>query len=557
MIDTYGCLKKPNECYRYEISQCEKRKHLLESFRIIAGSLGFRAKILASANNMFTLSITGDNIDKIPVKLPRKQIHHQVRMKNCWSHHIEIKSIGRGPFCGWNIDKNERFLLGDFTITHNTRLQGGKDSASERYIFTQLNKITRFIFRAEDDAVLTYLDDDGQSVEPIFYVPIIPMVLVNGVKGIGTGFSTDIMCYNPQQIIDYIKHKLTPASASAPTINPYYKNFKGTIERIVDASTSTSTSTAAKYLIKGCYTILDDKKIRITELPVGTWTDEYKKFIEQLIEPVAKKSGGEAAGGSASGSSSASAAAIQLVKDYNDMSTDTIVDITLTMMPNIIATYRGKIVEHGCTMLEKCLGLYTTQSTTNMNMFDANEKLKKYNTPEEIVDDYYPVRIEYYQKRKAYLVDALMKELLVLSNRARYISEILDDTIDLRRKTTAMIVQILKERKYDMHQGDDGDSGAGYKYLLKLPMDSVSEENVEKLRSEKEKKEKELAHLESKTTQNLWKDDLAELEEEYGKFVERSAVAEGTNIKTEDGSSTKKAKPVTKTKKLLAPVAAQ
>jgi DNA topoisomerase-2 len=437
-----------------------------------------------------------------------------------------------------------------------TRLQGGKDSASERYIFTQLNKITRFIFRAEDDAVLTYLDDDGQSVEPIFYVPIIPMVLVNGVKGIGTGFSTDIMCYNPQQIIDYIKYKLTPASApasaSAPTINPFYKNFKGTIQRIVDASNSVST--AAKYLIKGCYTILDDKKIRITELPVGTWTDDYKKFIEQLIEPVAKKSG------DAAGSASASTA-IQLVKDYNDMSTDAVVDITLTMMPNIIATYRDKVVEHGCTMLEKCLGLYTTQSTTNMNMFDANEKLKKYNTPEEIVDDYYPVRIEYYQKRKTYLLDTLRKELLVLSNRARYIGEILDDTIDLRRKTTAMMVQILKDRNYDVQQGDDdGDLVAGYKYLLKLPMDSVSEENVEKLRTEKEKKEKELAHLESKTTENLWQDDLAELEEEYKKFMERSSGEEGTNTKTEGGSSTTKTKAKPKSKstlKPLAPIAAQ
>jgi DNA topoisomerase-2 len=450
-----------------------------------------------------------------------------------------------------------------------TRNNSGRDSASERYIFTQLNKITRFIFRAEDDAVLTYLDDDGQSVEPIFYVPIIPMVLVNGVKGIGTGFSTDIMCYNPQQIIDYLKYKLTPAPASgpahgpAPTINPYYKNFKGTIERIGNGNTddSASTSTPAKYLIKGCYTILDDKKIHITELPVGTWTEDYKKFIEQLIEPVAKKSSDAA--GSASTSASA-AATIQLVKDYNDMSTDTIVDITLTMMPNIIATYRDKIVEHGCTMLEKCLGLYTTQSTTNMNMFDANEKLKKYNTPEEIVDDYYPVRIEYYQKRKAYLLDALRKELLVLSNRARYISEILDDTIDLRRKTTAMMVQILKDRKYDVQQGDDGkdskdgsDSGTGYKYLLKLPMDSVSEENVEKLRSEKEKKEQELVQLESKTTENLWQDDLEELEEEYKKFIERSSGEEGTKAKSEDGASVKKSKPTPKLKKTLAPIATQ
>jgi len=238
-------------------------------------------------------------------------------------------------------------------------------------------------------------------------------------------------------------------------------------------------------------------------------------------------------------------------------------------MPNIIATYRNKVVEHGCTMLEKCLGLYTTQSTTNMNMFDANEKLKKYNTPEEIVDEYYPVRIEYYQKRKTYLLDALRKELLVLSNRARYISEILDDTIDLRRKTTAMMVQILKERKYDMQMqnGDDrddrdgGDTGAGYKYLLKLPMDSVSKENVEKLRMEKDKKEKELAHLESKTTQNLWQDDLAELEEEYKKFMERSSssiIGSGSGKEGGSAASSKKGIPKLnqKSKKILAPIVA-
>ena len=103
-----------------------------------------------------------------------------------------------------------------------------------QYIFTQLNKLTRLIFRSEDDAVLTYLDDDGQSVEPIYYVPIIPMALVNGTKGIGTGFSTDIMCYNPAQIIEYIKRKLSGAGSAQTPIEPFYKNFKGTIRRVGD-----------------------------------------------------------------------------------------------------------------------------------------------------------------------------------------------------------------------------------------------------------------------------------------------------------------------------------
>jgi DNA topoisomerase-2 len=407
-----------------------------------------------------------------------------------------------------------------------SRLQAGADSASERYIFTQLNKLTRLIYRSEDDAILTYLDDDGQSVEPIYYVPIIPMVLVNGTKGIGTGFSTDIMCYNPAQIIAYIKHKLAGASTSAtpapaPTIEPFYKNFKGTIRRVGDT----------KYLLKGCYTILDDKRIRITELPIGTWTDNYKKFLENLIEPPAAGDKGKDKDKDKDGASSSA----PIVKEYNDMSTDTHVDITVTMAANIIKTYSEKATEFECNMLEKVLGLYTTQSTTNMNLFDAKEKLIKYSNAEEIVDSYSVTRLEFYGKRKDALIAALRKELMVLSNRARYITELLEDKIDLRRKTNKQLVELLKERKYDsMDAKDAKDAGSdenggddtssqgqqGYKYLLKLPMDSVSEENVKKLLNEKEKKEKELSELSSKTVEQMWMKDLEELEVEYNKFVE-------------------------------------
>jgi DNA topoisomerase-2 len=392
-----------------------------------------------------------------------------------------------------------------------TRLQSGADSASERYIFTQLNKLTRLIYRPEDDAVLTYLDDDGQSVEPIYYVPIMPMVLVNGTKGIGTGFSTEIMCYSPTQIIAYLRHKLMEAPAPAPSIEPFYKNFRGAIRRVGDS----------KYLFKGCYTILDDKKVRITELPIGTWTDNYKKFLENLIEPPHAAAGGKDKDGAASSA--------PIVKEYNDMSTDTHVDITVTMAANIIKTYSEKAAEYDCTMLEKVLGLYATQSTTNMNLFDANEKLVKYGNAEEIADSYSVTRLAFYGKRKDALIAALRKELMVLSNRARYITELLEDTIDLRRKTNKQLVELLKERKYDsMDANGDNDKGAdeqssqgqGYKYLLKLPMDSVSEENVKKLLNEKEKKDAELSELSSKTVEQMWLKDLEELEVEYNKFME-------------------------------------
>jgi DNA topoisomerase-2 len=194
-----------------------------------------------------------------------------------------------------------------------------------------------------------------------------------------------------------------------------------------------------------------------------------------------------------------------------------------------------------------------------MNMFDANEKLKKYSSAEEIIDDYYGVRLEYYEKRKQHIINALTRELLVLSNRARYITEILDDTIDLRRKTNKMLTALLKERGYDLYttgasednvsnsgntssgntSSGNTDDENGYKYLLKLPMDTVSEENVARLLTEKTKKEKELSELGSKSPEQLWKNDLEELETEYTKFVQRTALTEvassatgGTSLKS-------------------------
>jgi DNA gyrase/topoisomerase IV subunit B len=523
MIDTDGCLKKQKDCYSYRISQCEKRKHLLESFRIIAGSLGFRAKISTLPDGIFDLSITGDNIHKIPVKLPRKQIPYQIRMKKYGAHKIEIKSIGRGAFCGWNIDKNERFLLGDFTITHNTRLQGGKDSASERYIFTQLNPITRLIYRTEDDAVLEYLDDDGQLVEPTFYAPVVPMVLINGTKGIGTGFSTDIMCHNPLQVIDYVKAMLLKKpEAEWGTIEPYYRGFKGSITAIP------STTTANKFLIRGLHQVDADKKqVRVTELPIGYWTEDFKKHLEALIETNA-------------------------IKDYVDMSTDTVVDFTVTFPATSNALMDSTtVVDHGCcTPVEKLLKLYTTESTSNMHLFDSHDQLKKFGNVYDIVREYYATRLSLYGKRKAHQLAAMASELRLLSNKARYIQELLDGSIDLRRKRSEELVAMLKAKGYDAISQGDRSEGGDYKYLLKLPMDSVSEENVQKLLKEKEQKDSQHATLQSTSIEQLWLGDLAELRAEYVKQEEARLLAVCKhNATTTSTSTATKGKKVVKAKK--------
>jgi DNA topoisomerase-2 len=370
-----------------------------------------------------------------------------------------------------------------------TRLQGGKDSASERYIFTQLNKITRSIFPSVDDNILEYLNDDGLIVEPIYYAPIVPVVLINGSKGIGTGFSTDIMCYNPLQIIEYLKNKLLSIEDDYDFI-PYYEGFKGLITKISDE----------KFLIKGCYEKLAIDKIRVTELPVGYWTEDFKELLEELIEPQPGKDGKKAPA---------------IVKDYDDMSKDTNVDFTITFMKGKLDEFEKLKGDHGCNGLEKLLKLYTTNTTTNMHLFDAQDTLHKYEKVSDIIDAYYETRLKMYTTRKEYMIDALEKELVLLSNKAKYIQENLADTIDLRKKKKEQVIAMLEAKGYDKIDGDEE-----YKYLVKMPMDSVTEENVEKLLKDKGNKESELEQIKKKSVNKMWIEELDNLRELYLEYKE-------------------------------------
>lgn len=387
-----------------------------------------------------------------------------------------------------------------------TRLQGGKDSASERYIYTHLNKLTRYIFPEADDKILKYLDDDGYPVEPVHYVPIIPMILVNGTRGIGTGFSTDIMCYNATDIIQYIQNKIDNVVENIK-VRPFYQGFNGTITEISDS----------KYLIKGHYEVTGTNTIKVTELPIGFWTDDFKEHLEELIAGPQKEKEGE---------KQTKKKIKGLVKDYSDMSTDILVDFTITFNPNVLQELMNTTDANGCDGVEKLLKLYTTQSTNNMHAFDHNEKLKKYESPQEIIDDFYEVRLDFYDKRKRYQIEILKNELIVLSNKARYIQEILNDTLDLRKKKMREIVEILENKGYDKID-DDND----YKYLIKMPMDSVSEENVEKIMNEKDSKEKELNILKTKDIKTIWSEELTTLLEEYSKMKMVSVNDKGPGVK--------------------------
>jgi DNA topoisomerase-2 len=391
-----------------------------------------------------------------------------------------------------------------------TRLHGGDDSASERYIFTMLNSLTRSLFPDADDSVLNYQNDDGTIVEPDYYVPIIPFALINGISGIGTGFSCSIAPYNPRTIIEYLKNKLSKKDVSSVEFLPYYEGFKGTVSKIAEQ----------KYLIKGVYEKIADDKVRITELPVGTWTMSYTSFIESLVDGVTDKNGKKSS---------------PLLRDFTSISTEVTVDFTVVFPRGKLAQLEGEVDANNCNGVEKLLKLFTTVSTTNMHMFNSECKLHKYSSPEEIIDDFYGVRIGLYHKRKAYLIAEMEKKLVRLSNRAKYIQEMLNGTVDLRRKKSEQVTELLTNKQYATIDGD-------FKYLIKMPMDSVTEENVTNIMKEKETTEQELDTLTKTSVEKMWTVELNTLEKEYAKYKtkrEKIQIGEGTKTKSQAAAKKK------------------
>ena len=397
-----------------------------------------------------------------------------------------------------------------------SRLQGGKDAASDRYIFTALNPLTRFIYPEADFAILNYMDDDGTSVEPDFYCPIIPMCLVNGGKGIGTGFSYEGLCYNPIDVVDNLRKRLRspcdPESLSSPSIEPYYEGYKGRIIKI----------SPYKYLFKGCYEVINENTVRITELPIGIWTDDYKDFLEALMDGGKDKK------------------AKPIVDRISDMSTHTAVDITVKLKPGVLAKLAAKIIDEHCNGFEKKFKLCTTRTTTNMHLFDAKRQLKRYATVEDIIDKYYPVRHSLYVKRREHQLRVLRHEADVLSNKARFIIEQCEDIIDLRRKKKQVIVDLLSTRGYNDIDNND------FKYLLKLPSDSVLEENAMKLHAERDCKLRDVETLKGKSVEDLWGEELDAFVTQYHRYrIDRENRQRGATKKAVSGRR-KKVK-VTKT----------
>jgi len=343
------------------------------------------------------------------------------------------------------------------------------------------------------------------------------------------------MCYNPVQIIAYMKALLSSETrsmgavdavdavdpVSGIAIEPYYHGFKGTISAIPVSHESASTPT--KYAIKGVYSVIDDHRIRVSELPVGYWTEDFKTHLESLMETPSQS------GAAGTTAAAAAACALPYVKEYCDMSTDSVVDFTITLTQPIKETDRCSAGPTECNALEKMLKLYTTQTTSNMNLFDEREQLHKYETVYEIARAFFRVRRVIYEDRKQTMLTKHRNDLSILSNRARYIQEQLDNTLDLRRQKRDALLTILQTKAYAEQDG-------GYDYLLKMPMDGVTDEKVSALLHERDAKQRDYDDLAKTSAAELWMRDLDALEKAYLASLEKQRAA-AANALSASGSA--------------------
>ena len=375
-----------------------------------------------------------------------------------------------------------------------SRLSNGSDAASPRYIFTQLSEVTKKVFDSRDNQLLKHLESDGMSIEPEWFAPVIPMILVNGALGIGSGFSTEVLKYNPIDLCRYLE-TLLDGQKPVKNLKPWYRGFNGTVERL----------SSGKYQTIGCYSFNDTKRsLTVTDLPIGVWTDDYKEFIEEML---ANKDD-------------------DTISDIRYGNSDVVVNIEIIMSSKAY----GKVREMETAELLSKFKLSSKVSCTNMYLFNHEGIITKYNNVYEILKEFYTVRLEFYEKRLAHIIAVLRYELMILSNKVKFILHVKAGKIKLQTIADASLLKYLIDNQFDQNNGVYGEPKKEptlkeFVYLVDMPIRSITNENADKFKKQQADKQAELDLMLRETANSMWKHDLKAVSDAYQHQTDRLVVA--------------------------------
>lgn len=441
-------------------------------------------------NEMITFSLS-DNIRSIPdiydgLKPSQRKILHTALKKNI------IKKYGVASLGGIvksetkyhhgevSLEQGIVNMAQDFVGSNNisllvpkgafgTRLQGGSDAASSRYTNTFLDDVTKIIFDKKDNSILNYLVEDGQTIEPERFKPIIPMILVNGAEGIGTGWSTTIPKYNPKDIIRVIENKINRKKSNR--IHPWYKGFNGII-----------TENDNGYTTRGRWEIVNTTTIKITELPIGMWTQKFLDHLHELIN-------GKMVNGKLVGA--------KFIRDFTNHSTDTTVDITISLSrENMIK------ISNQSKLITK-FKLESRIYTSNMNLF-TDGKIIKYDSAEKIIDVFYKKRLADYELRKSSMLDQIKRDQTRLDNQVKFIKMVINEQLKVSNRKKDIIIKDLENNKFDMFDEN-------YDYLLGMSIYSLTKEKVNELNKRAKDKLADWKILKKTKITELWLTDISNL----------------------------------------------
>ena len=360
-----------------------------------------------------------------------------------------------------------------------TRLMGGRDHSSARYIYTMLESWVGKIFIKTDGELLEYLNDDGYPIEPKCYLPVIPMILVNGAEGIGTGFSTGIPGYNPKDLIRWLRNKLGDTGKGKPLapLVPWFRGFTGSIVKYDDTTWVTS----------GVYHIdMKARELTITELPVHAWTNDYKAWLEEWIYETKSS----------------------LFKSYVNLSSDLAVKFVLKFDSDVadeIGKLDGVVDSQGLSQLAKILRLNKTIKQSNMHAYGTDGTIKLYKSAESILEEFYPWRLGFYTTRRTLLLGKFQGEISYISNQIKFIQLVIADKAKIFTLSPDAIDKYLQSNNI-------GQVAGSYDYLTSMTFKQLTRANLERLEGKVKDLSGQLKALGKKTGLDLWAEDLDELD---------------------------------------------
>ncbi len=332
------------------------------------------------------------------------------------------------------------------------------EAGAARYIGTKLSQNFKLLYK--DLELLQFKEEEGEIIEPYFFLPIIPTILINGSSGIAVGFSSNILNRNPKQVIDACLNLLNGKKIS--DVKPYNNFFTGDYIQDIDNH--------KKWNIRGKLQIVNTSTVKVLELPPSMTFEKYEAVLDTLVDN-------------------------KIIVSYDDNCKDKI-DYTIKFTRDSLATLDEEKLIKLLKLEESSTEIFTT--------LDEFGKLKIFETSTQIIEYFVNFRLNYYVKRKEFILHKLDKELKLLSNKGKFIKSILENKLEIKNQPKASIIQSIE--KIEIEKIDDS-----YDYLLRMPIYSLTKELYDKLKEDYKSKKEEIEEIKSTEPKEMYKLDLLDL----------------------------------------------